>query len=265
MRALDMRYVGQEHSRHRRRSAATISPTRPHRDQGAVRWGACTALWTSAPEEPAEIVSLRTTVTGLVEKPALEASPAAARRRRKPQHRMRARRISRRAASSIRRYSRARRCSPAIASRGPRSIEEHASTTVVLPGDSVEVDARRQSQYGRFEVRAEMTDRQAPRPVDPVLVEIIRNGVMAVTEEMKTNLMRTAYNMIIYEALDFTVGLFTKDGRHDLDRPRPADVHSRHVGDGEGQNQAFRRRGHSSPATSCSPTTPTSPAAISIT
>ena len=47
---------------------------------------------------------------------------------------------------------------------------------------------------------------------DPVLVEIVRNGVMAVTEEMKTNLMRTAYNMIIYEALDFTVGIFTKDG-----------------------------------------------------
>jgi N-methylhydantoinase B len=47
---------------------------------------------------------------------------------------------------------------------------------------------------------------------DPVLVEIVRNGVMAVTEEMKVNLMRTAYNMIIYEALDFTVGIFTKDG-----------------------------------------------------
>ncbi len=48
--------------------------------------------------------------------------------------------------------------------------------------------------------------------VDPVLVEIVRNGVMAVTEEMKVNLMRTAYNMIIYEALDFTVGLFTRAG-----------------------------------------------------
>jgi len=47
---------------------------------------------------------------------------------------------------------------------------------------------------------------------DPVLVEIIRNGVMAVTEEMKVNLMRTAYNMIIYEALDFTVGIFTTEG-----------------------------------------------------
>ena len=49
-------------------------------------------------------------------------------------------------------------------------------------------------------------------PVDPVTVEIIRNGVLAVTEEMKTNLMRTAYNVIIYEALDFTVGLFTPEG-----------------------------------------------------
>src|ERR1700735_4968036 len=45
-----------------------------------------------------------------------------------------------------------------------------------------------------------------------VLTEVIRNVVIAVTEEMKTNLMRTAYNMIIYEALDFTVGLFTAEG-----------------------------------------------------
>jgi N-methylhydantoinase B len=47
---------------------------------------------------------------------------------------------------------------------------------------------------------------------DAILTAIIRNGVSAVTNEMKTNLMRTAYNMIIYEALDFTVGLFTPDG-----------------------------------------------------
>jgi N-methylhydantoinase B len=35
---------------------------------------------------------------------------------------------------------------------------------------------------------------------------------VAITDEMKTNLMRTAYNMIIYEAEDFTVGLFDADG-----------------------------------------------------
>src|SRR5256885_8263263 len=50
------------------------------------------------------------------------------------------------------------------------------------------------------------------RRVDPVVTEIVRNGVIAVTEEMKTNLMRTAYNIIIYEALDFTTGLFTPAG-----------------------------------------------------
>ena len=47
---------------------------------------------------------------------------------------------------------------------------------------------------------------------DPITTEIVRNGVLAVTEEMKTNLMRTAYNTIIYEALDFTTGLFTATG-----------------------------------------------------
>ena len=61
-----------------------------------------------------------------------------------------------------------------------------------------------------------MDERKTPHAkprVDPVVTELVRNGVMAVTEEMKTNLMRTAYNVIIYEALDFTTGLFTPDGR----------------------------------------------------
>src|SRR5262245_7655882 len=53
---------------------------------------------------------------------------------------------------------------------------------------------------------------RAKRGIDPVITEIVRNGVIAVTEEMKTNLMRTAYNIIIYEALDFTTGLFTPQG-----------------------------------------------------
>jgi N-methylhydantoinase B len=53
-----------------------------------------------------------------------------------------------------------------------------------------------------------MTSTQKPA-VDAITVEVIRNGLLAITEEMKTNLMRTAYNLIIYEALDFTVGLFT--------------------------------------------------------
>ena len=48
---------------------------------------------------------------------------------------------------------------------------------------------------------------------DPVAVEIIRGTLVAITDEMKTNLMRTAYNPIIYEALDYTVGLFDRRGQ----------------------------------------------------
>lgn len=50
------------------------------------------------------------------------------------------------------------------------------------------------------------------KKVDPIAVELIRNSLVAATEEMKSVLMRTSYNMIIYEALDFTVGLFDKAG-----------------------------------------------------
>jgi len=60
--------------------------------------------------------------------------------------------------------------------------------------------------------RSVRNSRTTKRAIDPVVTEIVRNGVIAVTEEMKTNLMRTAYNIIIYEALDFTTGLFTPDG-----------------------------------------------------
>lgn len=64
---------------------------------------------------------------------------------------------------------------------------------------------------GKATVRNEARAGQGRR-ANAVLTEIVRNGAIAVTEEMKTNLMRTAYNMIIYEALDFTVGLYTAEG-----------------------------------------------------
>jgi N-methylhydantoinase B len=50
------------------------------------------------------------------------------------------------------------------------------------------------------------------KSTDPVTTEIIRTAIIATTDEMKTNLMRSAYNPIIYEALDYTVGLFDAKG-----------------------------------------------------
>ena len=49
--------------------------------------------------------------------------------------------------------------------------------------------------------------------IDAFTTEVIRSAVVAITGEMKTNLMRTAYHTIIYEAEDFTVGLFDADGQ----------------------------------------------------
>ena len=53
---------------------------------------------------------------------------------------------------------------------------------------------------------------EAPVRVSPITTEIVRNRLVAITDEMKVNLMRTAYNMVIYEALDYTVGLFDAEG-----------------------------------------------------
>ncbi|WP_421953363.1 hydantoinase/oxoprolinase family protein [Polaromonas sp.] len=140
-RAADMRYVGQEH-------AVTVDlPSEFFRNQDrqaikkhfddlhAVRYG------TSAPREPADLVSLRVTVLGRMRKPPRQAvaegteQPAAyALRAHKPVYFRGSGFVS----TPV--YKR-----PALRSgnriNGPALVEEHASTTVVQPGDTVVVDA----------------------------------------------------------------------------------------------------------------------------
>ncbi len=50
------------------------------------------------------------------------------------------------------------------------------------------------------------------READAFTSEVIRSAMVAISSEMKTNLMRTAYNTVIYEAEDFTVGIFDEHG-----------------------------------------------------
>jgi N-methylhydantoinase A len=141
-RAADMRYVGQEH-------AVTVDlpisvfekqdreAIKQHFDEmHELRYGTC------APLERAEIVSLRTTVTGIMAKPPLEkiaqgnASPPDA--------------ASTGTRSAFFRESGAFSDTPTFDREallagnrisGPAMIEEHASTTILLPGDEMEVDA----------------------------------------------------------------------------------------------------------------------------
>jgi N-methylhydantoinase A len=139
-RAADMRYVGQEH-------AVTVElPGQffadKHRDAIKRRFDEVHAIryGTSAPREPADLVSLRTTVLGTMRKPPRhtvsegQAEPPKEALRTKKDVFFRTdgfvstpvfKRASLRSGNRV---------------NGPALIEEHASTTVVQPGDVLTVD-----------------------------------------------------------------------------------------------------------------------------
>jgi N-methylhydantoinase A len=139
-RAADMRYVGQEHAVtvdlpiavFKRKDLKAIK--RHFDEQHAQRYG------TSAPAERAEIVSLRSTVTGVMRKP--------------PQRKIaRGQKAPAKAALRGKRkvyYGGKWHATPTYQRevlaagnriKGPALIEEYASTTVLMPGDVMDVDA----------------------------------------------------------------------------------------------------------------------------
>ena len=140
-RAADMRYVGQEHAvtvdlaqdHFERKDRTSI---KQHFDQvHQVRYG------TAAPQEPADIVSLRVTVLGRMRKPPRHEVPAGgdtpapeALRAHKP--------VYFRSAGDFVSTPVYRRDALRSGNRidGPALVEEHASTTVVQPGDTLCVD-----------------------------------------------------------------------------------------------------------------------------
>jgi N-methylhydantoinase A len=137
----DMRYVGQEHPvtidlpsdllRKRDRQGIKTLFDEVHQ----VRYG------THAPAEPAEIVSLRAKVTGVMKKPPLEKTLKGGRLPTQTAHRgMRIAYFSELGRTvKTPTFSRSElRAGNQI--EGPALIEEYASTTVVLPGDRLQVD-----------------------------------------------------------------------------------------------------------------------------
>jgi len=147
-RSADMRYVGQEHpvtvalppEAFLRRSRDALK--RRFDEEHLQRYGTC------APEEQAEIVSLRATVTGAMKKPPLE---RIARGGRVPL------RSARRGSRSAYFAELGKSVATPVYAReelragnridGPALVEEHASTTVVLPGDRLRVD-----EYGNLAI-----------------------------------------------------------------------------------------------------------------
>ena len=50
-------------------------------------------------------------------------------------------------------------------------------------------------------------------PVDKITIEVIRNYLITVADEMKKVVERTSMSPIIYEVLDFSTGVFTRDAK----------------------------------------------------
>ncbi|MBM4263835.1 MAG: hydantoinase B/oxoprolinase family protein [Deltaproteobacteria bacterium] len=51
-----------------------------------------------------------------------------------------------------------------------------------------------------------------PAHINPITVEVVRNGLAHIANEMATVLRKTAYNMMIYEVRDYCVGIVDPEG-----------------------------------------------------
>ena len=49
--------------------------------------------------------------------------------------------------------------------------------------------------------------------IDPITLEVIRHGLVSITNQIDANIKRTAFSPYIYEYNDFAVGLTDADGR----------------------------------------------------
>ncbi len=116
---------------------------------------------------------------------------------------------------------------------GPAIIEEREATTVIPPGDRVEVD-----EVGNLRIRVEgapeaaamvtpeMPVAEAAALIDasPIALEIMWSRLEAIVEEMWLTICRTAFSLIISEAQDFACELVDPHGEPLAHSPRAMPV-----------------------------------------
>ena len=117
--------------------------------------------------------------------------------------------------------------------QGPAVIEERESTTLVPPGDKVEVDAALNLRIA-IAVETERTEMiSAAMPVeeaikllesDPVALEIMWSRLVTVTEEMWLTVIRTAFSLTVSESQDFACGILDVHGESMVHSPRAMPV-----------------------------------------
>ncbi len=116
---------------------------------------------------------------------------------------------------------------------GPAIVEEREATTVVPPGDTLEVDATGNLRLTIGAVAApaalitrDMTLAEAVARIeaDPIGLEIMWSRLVTVVEEMWLTVCRTAFSLIISEAQDFACELLDPRGETLAHSPRAMPV-----------------------------------------
>ncbi len=116
---------------------------------------------------------------------------------------------------------------------GPAIIEEHESTTIIAPGDSLRVDDSLNlcirigaAQASAAVVTAQMDRKAAVARIeaDPIGLEIMWSRMVNVVEEMWLTVCRTAFSLVIAEAQDFACELLDSDGETLAHSPRAMPV-----------------------------------------
>ena len=91
---------------------------------------------------------------------------------------------------------------------GPAIVEEKASVTVIYKGQSLQVD-----EYGNLIIDTGWNKMvTATKKIDPFTLEIVKDSLLAIGDEMFIALARTSMSPIIYEVLDYASGLTDAKG-----------------------------------------------------
>ena len=95
---------------------------------------------------------------------------------------------------------------------GPAVIEEMDSTTLIHPGDAVEIQPDGSLLVSLRGVQDSLAASQVPER-DPVTLTIVNNALRNICDEMASTMVRTAYSPIFSESRDFSCMLFDRDLR----------------------------------------------------
>ncbi len=214
--ALDLRYLGQAYELEIQ--LGSFSRTDSH-DVFTRMWPGPEAVVTqfhgahhrtyghSAPEEPVQLVNLRLSARGEVEKPGLgrmedAPDPVQVRpRSRRPVY------FAKREGYADTPIFYRDDLVPGSEITGPAIIQEAVSTTLVPPGFSVTADTNG-NLVATHDVTQEASPHGDPSGIDPISLQVLRNSFIAITEEMGMTLRKTGYSPNIKEREDCSTALF---------------------------------------------------------